>query len=280
MNYRHAFHAGNFADVAKHLALVTAILHLRKKDKPFFVLDTHGGCGRYDLAADAAQRTGEAEAGIERLRVLAGRQDLPEALAAYLEIVAQEGAGFYPGSPLIAARLLRPQDRLVAIEKHPEDAAALRAALKPFPNAKAEEADGYRRMTALLPPPERRGLVLIDPPYEAPDEFETAAEALTAGWDRFATGIYMLWFPVKSQAAADAFCGEVLAAGITKALRIDIEIGTPPRDAKERLTAAGLMVVNPPYGLDTQMRAAAGLLAGRMGEGTRLSVVWLAGEGR
>lgn len=279
MNYRHAFHAGNFADVAKHLALVAALLHLRKKDKPFFVLDTHGGCGRYDLGADAAQRTGEAEAGIEKLRVLAGRPELPQALAAYLDSVAREGAGHYPGSPLIAARLLRAQDRLVAIEKHPEDAAALRAALRPFPNAKAEEADGYRRMAALLPLPERRGLVLIDPPYEAPDEFRIAAEALTAAWRRFATGIYMLWFPIKSQAAADAFCGEVLAAGVQKALRIDVAIAAPPRDAKERLTAAGLLVVNPPYGLDAQMRAAAGLLAAHMGEGTRLTVDWLAGKG-
>ena len=278
MNYRHAFHAGNFADVAKHLALVAALLHLRKKEKPFFVLDSHGGSGRYDLAGDAARRTGEAEAGIEKLRALRGRMDLPEVLRTYLDIVCAD-AGHYPGSPLIAATLLRAQDRLVAIEKHPEDAAALRAALRPFPNAKAEEADGYRRIAALLPPKERRGLVLIDPPYEAADEFQTAADALTQAWRRFATGIYMLWFPIKSKAAADAFCGEVLAAGINKALRIDIEIAPAAGTDKERLTAAGLLVVNPPYGLDGQMRAAAGILAEHMGEGTGLSVDWLAGEG-
>ena len=278
MNYRHAYHAGNFADVAKHLALVAALLHLRKKDKPFFVLDTHGGCGRYDLAAEAARRTGEAEAGIAKLHALAGRTDLPEILGTYLESAGKE-AGHYPGSPLFAARLLRAQDRLVAIEKHPEDIAALKAVLAPFRNAKVVEGDGYRRLPALLPPPERRGLVLIDPPYEAPDEFHIAADALTGAWRRFATGIYMLWFPIKSKAAADAFCGEVLSAGLTRALRIDIELQSTPRDAKERLTAAGLLVVNPPFGLDRQMREAAQIVLPCLGEGTRLETIWLAGEG-
>ena len=278
MNYRHAYHAGNFADVAKHLALVAALVHLGKKDKAFFVLDTHGGSGRYDLTGDAARRTGEADSGIEKLRALAGRTDLPEILNTYLEIAARD-EGHYPGSPLIAARLLRAQDRLVAIEKHPEDAAALKAVLAPFRNAKAVEGDGYRRLPALLPPPERRGLVLIDPPYEAPDEFRIAAGALTAAWRRFATGTYMLWFPIKSKAAADAFCGEVLSAGLTRALRIDIELQSTPRDAKERLTAAGLLVVNPPFGLDRQMREAAQIVLPCLGEGTRLETIWLAGEG-
>ena len=278
MNYRHAFHAGNFADVAKHLALVAALLHLRKKDKPFFVADTHGGSGRYDLAADAAQRTGEAEAGIERLRDLEGQADLPDTLRTYLDIACAD-AGHYPGSPLIAAKLLRAQDRLVAIEKHPEDAAVLKAVLAPFANAKAEEGDGYRRLAQLLPPKERRGLVLIDPPYEAADEFETAAAELTEAWRRFATGIYMLWFPIKSHAAADAFCGEVLAAGVTKALRIDIEIARAAKDDKERLAGAGLLVINPPYGLDAGMRAAAAIVAPLLGSDTRLEVSWLAGEG-
>lgn len=278
MNYRHAYHAGNFADVAKHLALVVALLHLRKKDKPFFVADTHGGSGRYDLAGDAAQRTGEAEGGIERLRELEGQADLPNSLASYLRIACAE-PGHYPGSPLIAARLLRAQDRLVAFEKHPGDAAALKAALEPFANAKAEEGDGYRWLASLLPPKERRGLVLIDPPYEATDEFETAAQALTAAWRRFATGIYMLWFPIKSKAAAEAFCGEVLAAGVTKALRIDIEVAGTARGDKERLAAAGLLVVNPPYGLDDGMREAARIVVPRLGDGARFDVVRLVGEG-
>lgn len=278
MNYRHAYHAGNFADIAKHLTLVAVLSHLRKKEKPFFALDSHGGRGCYDLAADAARQTGEAEAGIEKLRPLAGEKGLPQALKIYLDLVTLEGPGHYPGSPLIAARLLRAQDRLIAVEKHSEEAAALKSVLAPFRNAKAVEADGYARLSALLPPPERRGLVLIDPPYEAPDEFARAADAVASAYNRFATGIYMLWFPIKSRAAADAFCGEILASGIAKALRIDIAIARPPRDAKDRMSAAGLLVANPPFGLDAEMRACADIVAPHLGAGTKLDVTWLVGE--
>jgi 23S rRNA (adenine2030-N6)-methyltransferase len=277
MNYRHAFHAGNFADVVKHLALVSILLHLRRKEKPFAVIDTHGGRGRYDLSGEAAVRTGEAQEGIERLRPLGTSAELPEALRAYLELASADGPASYPGSPLIAARLLRPQDRLVAIEKHPDEAGALASVLAPFRKARAIEGDGYARLGALLPLPERRGLVLIDPPYEAPDEFRTAAAALAGSWRRFATGIYMLWFPIKSAAAADAFCGEALAAGIDKALRIDIARQVPAGEGKERMRAAGLLIVNPPYGLDVDVGAAAALLEPALG--AKIELRQLAGEG-
>ncbi len=276
MNYRHAYHAGNFADVAKHLALVAALLHLRKKETPFVVLDTHSGRGRYDLAAGEAARTGEAAGGIGRLLPLAGAAGLPEALATYLALVGGDGEGHYPGSPLLAVRLLRPQDRLVAVERHPEEAAALKAVLARFRNARVVEGDGYARLSALLPPKERRGLILIDPPYEAPDEFEQAAAALGTAYRRFATGIYMLWFPIKSPAAADAFCGEALASGVAKALRIDVAVSASPRVDKERLTAAGLLVVNPPFGLDVEMRDVAEILASALN--ARLEVRRLAGD--
>ena len=276
MNYRHAYHAGNFADVAKHLALVVTLLYLRKKENPFFVLDTHGGRGRYDLAAGEAARTGEAASGIGRLLPLTETAGLPDALTAYLALVSGEGAGHYPGSPLLAARLLRPQDRLVAVEQHPEDVAALKAVLASFRNAKVVEGDGYERLSALLPPKERRGLVLIDPPYEVADEFERAAAALAAAYRRFATGTYLLWFPIKSPAAADAFCGEALASGVAKALRIDVAVSASIREDKERLTAAGLLVVNPPFGLDVEMRAAAEILASALN--ARLEVRRLAGD--
>ncbi len=278
MNYRHAYHAGGFADVVKHLALVAALIHLRRKETPFFVADTHGGAGLYDLAAGAARRTGEAAAGIEKLRPLAGTTGLPEALAAYLELATRDGAAHYPGSPLIAARLLRPRDRLVAIERHPEEAEALKAALAPFANARAVLGDGYRRLPALLPPPERRGLVLIDPPYEEIDEFAQAGAALAAAWRRFATGIYLLWFPIKSRAAAEAMCGEVLAAGVDKSLRIDIETAASANGDNKRLTAAGLVVVNPPYGFDAEMRACGEIVAKKLGADTRVTLAWLAGE--
>ena len=248
MNYRHAFHAGNFADVVKHLAATTVLLHLRRKEAPFVVIDSHAGRGSYDLSGDEARRTGEAESGIVRLRTLTA--DVPP-LATYLELVRRTSR--YPGSPLIAASLLRPQDRLVAIEKHPEDAAALADMLKPFRKARVETADGYERLAALLPPPERRGLILVDPPYEAADEFAQVATALGKAFGRFATGVYVIWFPIKSAAEADAFCGEVLAFGTRSALRLDTALGKP---SAERLRAAGLLIINPPYRFEEEMRMA------------------------
>jgi 23S rRNA (adenine2030-N6)-methyltransferase len=246
MNYRHGYHAGNFADVVKHIALVAILSHLKKKDAPFAVIDTHGGRGAYDLAGEQAQKTGEAANGIGRLRAMAG--DVPPMLAAYIDCAGQ--GGVYPGSPLIAARLMRPQDRLVAIEKHPEEAALLRAALAPWRRASVEAADGYARLSKLLPPPERRGLILIDPPFEAVDEFEQLATALRAAYRRFATGIYLVWYPVKSQSAAEGFIGEALTTG-APGLTIEIAIDAP----EGKLTRSGLLVVNPPYGFEAGMRA-------------------------
>ena len=198
MNYRHGYHAGNFADVVKHVALVAILLHLRKKDTGFSVVDSHAGRGSYDLAGEQAARTGEAQAGVARLNDLSG--EMPEALASYLSLVRESVA--YPGSPLIAAKLLRPQDRLTAIEKHPEEFAALKEVLAPYRNAVAEPADGYARALKLLPPPSRRGLVLIDPPFESPDEFSHLAQAVREATRKFATGIYLIWYPIKSDAEA------------------------------------------------------------------------------
>ncbi|MBV9991036.1 MAG: 23S rRNA (adenine(2030)-N(6))-methyltransferase RlmJ [Alphaproteobacteria bacterium] len=274
MNYRHAFHAGNFADVVKHLALISILSHLKKKEAGFAVVDTHAGRGVYDLGSEEARRGGEAEAGIGRI---AGIADGPETLQTYLRLA--EGPR-YPGSPLIAARLIRPQDRLVAIEKHPDDAKTLAATLSPFRRARTVEGDGYARLPALLPPPERRGLVLIDPPYEAPGEFGQAARAVAAALERFATGIVMIWFPIKSAPAAAAFAGEVLAAGPRKALRLDVEVAAQAETKQGgartgRLAAAGLLVVNPPYGFAADMRQALDIVAPRLDGTARLD--WLAG---
>lgn len=246
MNYRHAFHAGNFADVVKHLALIEILLHLRKKDAGFAVVDTHAGRGVYDLAADEAQRTKEADEGVHRLRDLKAAG--PTALSFYLDCTRGD---LYPGSPLLAAKLLRSQDRLVAVEKQPEEAAVLAQVLRPFHRARVERDDGYARLAALLPPPERRGLVLIDPPYESADEFSEAARAFAGALRRFANGIYLIWFPVKSPAQADGFCGEVLATGPAKVLRLDV---SRRPGADERLSAAGLLIVNPPWRFAEEMR--------------------------
>jgi 23S rRNA (adenine2030-N6)-methyltransferase len=273
MNYRHAYHAGNFADVIKHVALVAILIHLRKKETPFAVIDSHAGRGLYDLSGEAAVATGEAEAGIGRLRNLAG--DMPGALDSYLKLVADASAHHYPGSPLIAAKLLRPQDRLVAIEKHPEEAGLLAAALAPFRKAGVETTDGYARLNKLLPLPERRGLILIDPPFEVPDEFQILAQAVRDAFRRFATGIYLVWYPIKSQGAADRLCGEVLTGGMTKALRIEISVA-PEND---RLTKAGILVLNPPYGFDAAMREILALLGPLLGQcgPARTRIDWVAG---
>jgi len=269
MNYRHGFHAGNFADVVKHLALVRVLLHLRRKESPFAVIDTHAGRGVYDLESSESRRTGEAETGIEKLRGLEG----PEALQTYLSLAAEPHA--YPGSPLIAAKLLRPQDRLVAVEKHPEEAAELKKALGSFRRARVETDDGYRRLSSLLPPPERRGLILIDPPFEAENEFEHVAEAVKQALSRFATGIFLIWYPVKSQAVARAFCGEVLSAvpGSVTALRVDATITA----AEGKLDHAGLLLLNPPYGFDADMKAMLDMVALRLPGGTA-RVEWLKSE--
>ena len=260
MNYRHAYHAGNFADVVKHVALVAVLLHLKKKDKPFRVVDSHAGSGLYDLRGAEALRTGEADGGIARLRDLKGA--LPPSLASYLECVRTEPEGLYPGSPRIAARLLRRQDRLLAIEMQPEEFAALTQSLAPFAAARAIEADGYTRLPALLPPPERRGVVVIDPPYEAPDEFARAGALLVEAYRRFATGIFLVWFPIKSRPDADALCGEALTHGLRRVMRLDVDIGGEANDG--RLTAAGLLVINPPFGFEAEMRAVADLIAPRL----------------
>jgi 23S rRNA (adenine2030-N6)-methyltransferase len=281
MNYRHGYHAGNFADVVKHVALVAILLHLKKKDTAFSVVDSHAGRGRYDLAGEQASRTGEAQNGITRLADVTGA--MPEALSTYLSLVRETAIGasaeagatnkrVYPGSPLIAARLLRHQDRLTAIEKHPEEFAALEGVLAPYRNATAENADGYGRVLKLLPPPSRRGLVLIDPPFESPDEFSDLARTVREATRKFATGIYLIWYPVKSQAEADAFVGEALAGGVAKAITIDTKVSAP----EGKLDRTGLLVINPPYGLAAEMQAAGALLAPRLA-GT-IAVSWAAGS--
>jgi 23S rRNA (adenine2030-N6)-methyltransferase len=258
VNYRHAYHAGNFADVLKHAALTIALEHLRQKDKGFAVIDTHAGRGLYDLSAAEALKTGEAAAGIGQLRQ---RTDGPAALSPYLRIASSFGEDRYPGSPLFAASLLRPQDRLVAMEKHPDECAALTMALRPFVKTRAICADGYGRLASFLPPPERRGLILIDPPYEAADEWTQVSRAATDGLKRFATGIYLLWYPFKAQGDTDRFFGEILTASPRGALRIELDLGAEAGAPPSKLRAAGLAVINPPFGFEEKMRAGAGFLA-------------------
>jgi 23S rRNA (adenine2030-N6)-methyltransferase len=282
MNYRHAYHAGNFADVLKHAALTAVLLHLAKKEKPFAVIDTHAGRGLYDLKSAEALKTKEAEAGVRRILE---DDAAPGVLAPYLDIVR----GFpssYPGSPLIAAKLLRRQDRLVAIEKHEEEYRALATQFAATAQAAVVLGDGYEELKKLMPPKERRGAILIDPPYEEPDEFATATRAVIAAEKRFATGIFLFWYPAKERPEVAAAAGELITAGVKSLLRIELDVGEPPNTVSEpggtRLTATGLLVVNAPWGFSGQMNTILPYLVRRLqqGPGARMVLERLAGEER
>ncbi|HEY1961467.1 MAG TPA: 23S rRNA (adenine(2030)-N(6))-methyltransferase RlmJ [Rhizomicrobium sp.] len=277
MNYRHAYHAGNFADVHKHVALVAVLQNLRRKEKPFAVVDTHAGAALYDLSGTEASKTGEAAAGIAKLRSLTARTP---ALRQYLEIVNSFGPEHYPGSPLIAAKLLRPQDRLIAMEQHPEEFAALERSLSPFHNARSVAGDGYKQLDSLLPPAARRGAVFIDPPYEEENEMERLARALARAFRRFANGTYIVWHPLKRASDVELLAGELQTAGPMKLLSLTIDVGEENPALVERLHAAGLLVINPPFGLDLEMEAAGAEVLPflQQGPAARTTVRWLSAE--
>jgi 23S rRNA (adenine2030-N6)-methyltransferase len=273
MNYRHGYHAGNFADVLKHTALCELLYLLLAKDKKLFVLDTHAGTGGYDLVGKLAERTGEAAAGIARLTATphAGR---PAAVARYLAAVAAydrkfgpSGGGLrrYPGSPRLIRAALRPGDRFIACELHAEDALALKREFAGDRAVEARQEDGYKVLKAMLPPPERRGLVLIDPPFEAPEEFERLARALRHGLRRFATGCYAVWYPIKDEAAAAAF-----VATLEAPKRLVMELRVPGEAGATKLTACGLAVINPPWRLEEAMAEALPWIAATLGGKARL----------
>lgn len=256
MNYRHGFHAGNFADVLKHLVLVELLRLLTAKDKKLFVLDTHAGAGGYDLGGSLAQRTGEAETGVTRLAA-APRQGMPAPVARYLAAVAAYDHKFgtsggelrhYPGSPRLVRAALRPGDRLIACELHPEDSLKLKREFAGDRAVEVRQADGYHAMKASLPPPERRGLILIDPPFEATDEFERLARALRHGLRRFATGCYAVWYPIKDEEAVAAFLASL--SGL-KLLTLELRLPDVPPG---KLGACGLTIVNPPWKFEEAMR--------------------------
>lgn len=281
MNYRHVYHAGNFADVLKHAVLALVIAYLKRKEAPFRVVDTHAGTGLYDLAGEEAQRTGEWRDGIGRILAAAPPADIAAILAPYLDVVAAENADSsslsrYPGSPLIARRLMRRGDRLVANEAHPEDAASLKALFAKDPAAKVLALDGWMALKAVLPPKERRGVVLIDPPFEAPGEARRLVEGLAAAHARFATGIVILWYPVKDMRAARALRRDAAALALPKLLSAELYVRTP---RERELSGTGLLILNPPFTLEASLAALLPYLARTLarGEGAGSSLDWLAG---
>jgi 23S rRNA (adenine2030-N6)-methyltransferase len=255
MNYDHAFHAGNFADVFKHAVIARILVHLREKAAPFHVLDTHAGAGRYDLSGARATRTGEWRAGIGRLRDAALTPETQALLAPYLDAVAACNAGRqfrnYPGSPLLALSLMRPQDRLTACELEPRAAAALARELRSDRRARVVEIDGWTALNAYLPPKERRGLVLVDPPFEERDEYTRLAQGALRAHRKWATGCYAFWYPIKARAEPDGLAKTLRRAGIDKVLRAELALFPPDPN---RLTGAGLILVNPPWTLEAELK--------------------------
>ena len=275
MNYRHAFHAGNHADVLKHAVLVLILQALKQKTKPFRVLDTHAGPGLYDLAAEAPQRTGEYRDGIARLL---GSAAAAGPAAAYLEAVRRAGTvrggtvTAYPGSPAIVRALLRDDDRLTAVELHPDDARALRSLFADDRRVDVHRRDGYEAMSALLPPKERRGLVLIDPPYERDDEVDTLTRAMARAWRKWPTGTYVIWFPVKGRGEAERIPGALTNLGIGPLLNAELSVRDP--DPAGRLNGSGVSIVRPPWRLRDRLETLLPALHQALslgGGGTRVS---------
>ncbi|UFN50405.1 23S rRNA (adenine(2030)-N(6))-methyltransferase RlmJ [Roseomonas sp. OT10] len=261
MNYRHAYHAGNFADCLKHALVHHLVLALGRKPKPFRVLDAHAGIGRYDLTEERAARTGEWRRGIGRLD---GVADGP--LAPWLDAVRVQGwPPLYPGSPALVQALLREEDRLVLCELHPEDQAVLRAAMGRDPRVAIHERDGWEASLALTPFPEKRGLLLLDPPFEKEGDFARLSDTMLAVWKRFRGCVQAAWYPVKHRAPVRDFHDAVRAGGLRDVLACELWLREPTDPT--RLNGCGLAVVNPPYGFEAAAGAMLAALLERLGDG-------------
>jgi 23S rRNA (adenine2030-N6)-methyltransferase len=293
MNYRHAFHAGSFADVVKHAVMVRILVHLRSKPAAFRVLDTHAGAGMYDLAGVEASRGGEWRDGIGRLLAAPIAADARSLLEPYLDVVnAVNVAGsisVYPGSPALVQAFLRPQDRMIACELEPDAAAALARRLSGDRRSKAVAIDGWTALNAYIPPKERRGLVLIDPPFEDAGDFPRLARTLSAAHRKWTTGTYLAWYPIKKQSAPEALARGLAGAGIAKILRAELSVAAsgsrsdaspaPAAIHSRRLDACGLIVINPPWSLTRELAVLLPALAAALSGGSgahRLD--WLTAE--
>ncbi|HLN22525.1 MAG TPA: 23S rRNA (adenine(2030)-N(6))-methyltransferase RlmJ [Patescibacteria group bacterium] len=277
MNYRHAYHAGNFADVVKHALLTLVLAHLQRKETPFCVVDTHAGTGCYDLAGVEAGKTGEAQDGIVAL-LAAG--PLPPLLDDYVAAVRSVNAGwptlrYYPGSPRIARHMLRPQDRLALVELHPEDADQLRREFRHDPQVGVHMQDAYTALKALLPPKERRGLVLIDPPFEVKDEFRRIVKGLGEALRRWPNGIYGVWYPIKDPEPVERFLAEIASLGRPC---FTAELMRHAGDNPDRLNGTGLVILNPPWQLADKLAELLPVLCDKLGAAGGSRLRWLAGE--
>ena len=282
MNYRHGYHAGNFADVVKHAVLTRILDYLKRKDKPFRVIDTHAGAGLYDLSSEEAQKTGEWRNGIAKLAQADLAEPAKTLLAPYLEAVAAlnpaEPLRFYPGSPEITRHLLRGRDRLTAIELHPQEAFALKTRFDGDYQVRVLELDGWLALGAHVPPKEKRGLVVVDPPFEREGEFDRIVDGLAKAYRRWPGGIYALWYPIKDYAAVARFRDRLRSAGIARILDVSLSVRGP--SPEPRLDGSGLVVVNPPFLLEEEMQTILPTLAVLLAEDETASwrIEHLAGE--
>jgi 23S rRNA (adenine2030-N6)-methyltransferase len=283
MNYRHAFHAGNFADVFKHVLLTRMLLYLGRKPAPFRYLDTHSGIGLYDLHGEDARRGAEWQDGIGRIDPAAMPEPVHALMAPYLDIVGprdRDGRpSLYPGSPMLAMGLSRPGDRLTLCELHPADADRLRVNLGKTGRAKVVTIDGYAALNAYVPPPERRGLVLIDPPFELRTEFQSMVEGLRAAHRKWPTGIYALWYPLKDQDGVTRFTRDLVATGLKRVAQVDLVVdGAALRSG--HLGGCGMILVNPPYSIEEEARVLLMFLSRCLGRSEPGSWTWrwLSGE--
>lgn len=263
MNYRHIYHAGNFADVHKHLIFTLALQYLQQKEKGLFVLDAFAGIGLYDLSRVEPNKTGEYLEGIAK--IMESPAQNPDLLGFQKLAGLYWGGRSYAGSPLLAATMLRPQDRLIANELHPEDVEELRHHLRGFERVKVTAEDAYQCIRAHIPPSERRGIVLVDPPFEKPDEFQLLVRQMEEWKKRWATGVFMIWYPIKAgqpvrelhQAAADMGINRTWVS----------EILLRKRDLAGGLNGAGMVVFNTPFGLPEKIDGLAQELCSKMGQG-------------
>lgn len=273
MNYRHAFHAGSFSDVLKHAVLARILVHLKRKEAPFRFIDTHAGAGRYDLSGDEARRSPEWREGIARVLMARPPAPVGELLRPYLQAVGPHDAEgrpvAYPGSPAIAQTLMRAQDRIALCEANPDEREALIAALGRDRRLSIVSTDGYVALNAYLPPKERRGVILIDPPFEAPGEAGGIVHALERALRKWPTGAYVAWRPIRDARDDARFLNAVAALGAPNVLRLELDIGPGPIGAhgQEPLTRAGLLVVNPPHPLVGEARTLLPWLAQTLGRG-------------
>ncbi len=285
MNYQHAFHAGNFADVHKHIVLTRVLDYLRQKPAAFRVIDTHAGAGRYDLFGPQAARSSEWRDGIGRLFAMprsgAAEIDAAQALIApYLAIVAALNPGgtlrLYPGSPLLVKALLRRQDRLIACELEPSAAASLKAVLRGDARARALAFDGWMALFANIPPKERRGLIVIDPPYEESSDFARLSETLAQAHRKWANGVYLSWYPIKAREAPEALARRLRRLSVPKILRCELTIAPPRADGA--LAGSGLIIVNPPFPLERELRVILPVLTRLLAPMGANRLDWLSGE--